>query len=122
MKLILACIFVISCQMAVAQQKPTDLDKSPMDMSYWPANYPIAKMRGQTSEEPIARLIYSRPFRNGRNIFGGEVKYNEVWRLGANEASEIEFFRNVKVGGKKLAKGCYYILYTYRIPLDDHLQ
>ncbi|GAC1437850.1 MAG: hypothetical protein NVSMB63_00350 [Sediminibacterium sp.] len=29
-----------------AQQKPTELDKSPMDMSYWPDNYPILRMQG----------------------------------------------------------------------------
>ncbi|WP_298390957.1 hypothetical protein [Hydrotalea sp.] len=27
----------------LAQQKPTDLDKSPMDMSYWPDSYPLLK-------------------------------------------------------------------------------
>jgi len=90
-----------------AQQKPADLDKSPMDVSYCPPNYPILKMNGKATEQPIARLLYSRPQKNGREIFGGIVIQGELWRLGANEATEIEFFRNVKVAGKMLLKGRY---------------
>ena len=90
-----------------AQQKPTDMDKSPMDMSYCPQNYPILKMNGKTNEQPVARIVYSRPQKAGREIFGNLVNYNQVWRLGANEATEIEFFRNVKIGGKTVAKGRY---------------
>jgi len=91
----------------MAQQKPTDLDKSPVDISYCPNNYPILKMSGKAQDLPIARVIYSRPQKANRTIFGGIVKYNEVWRLGANEATEIEFFRNVKFNGKALPKGRY---------------
>lgn len=92
---------------ASAQQKPTELDKSPMDMSYWPANYPILKMSGKAKDMPVVRVIYGRPLKNGRDIFGGIIKYNDLWRLGANEATEIEFFKNVKVGGRTLLKGRY---------------
>jgi hypothetical protein len=81
---------------ARAQQKPTELDKSPMDMSYLPSDYPILKMAGKTKGQPIARVIYGRPQKNGREIFGGIIKYGEVWRFGANEATEIEFFRIAK--------------------------
>lgn len=98
-----------------AQQKPTDLDKSPMDMSYWPANYPILKMSGKAKDVPVARVIYGRPLKSGRDIFGGIIKYNELWRLGANEASEIEFFKNVKIDGKSIPKGRYTL---YCIPTE----
>ena len=92
---------------AFAQQKPTDLDKSPMDMSYAPANYPISKMNGKAVSPPVARVIYGRPQKAGRQIFGGIINYNQVWRMGANEATEIEFFKNVKIDGKSVAKGRY---------------
>lgn len=99
-----------------AQADPTELDKSPMDMSYYPAGYPVQKIQGKVASTPIARLIYSRPQKKGRTIFGGEVvKYNEVWRLGANEATEIEFYQNVKIGGKKISKGRYTV---YCIPTE----
>ncbi len=116
MKYIFLVVCLIGSQLLSAQQKPTDLDKSPVDMSYWPANYPILKMRGQVTEDPVARIIYSRPQKKGRTIFGGEVKYNEVWRLGANESTEIEFYRAVKLGGKKIAKGKYTL---FCIPLEN---
>ncbi len=90
-----------------AQQKPTDLDKSPMDVSYWPSNYPVLKLNGKVKDAPIARILYSRPQKNNRIIFDGIVKYGELWRLGANEATEVEFYKNVKINNKLISKGRY---------------
>lgn len=83
------------------------VDKSPMDMSYYPQNYPVLKIQGKPVGALIARVIYSRPRREGRTIFGNLVKYGEVWRLGANEATEIEFFKPVRLNGKRIGKGRY---------------
>lgn len=83
------------------------VDKSPMDMSYYPTNYPVLKIQDKITEPLVARVVYSRPQRAGRTIFGGLVKNGEVWRLGANEATEIEFFRSVRIGGKKIKAGRY---------------
>ena len=105
MKILVALLFVSTS--IIAQQKPIELDKSPMDMSYWPNTYPILKLSGKAKDAPIARVIYGRPQKNNRVIFDGIVKYNEMWRLGANEATEIEFLKPVKINGKALAKGRY---------------
>lgn len=86
---------------------PAELDKSPMDMSYSPNGFPIMKFQGKATGTPNARVVYSRPQKRARDIFGGEVKYNEVWRLGANENTEIEFFKDASFGGKKILKGRY---------------
>ncbi|HEX2608976.1 MAG TPA: DUF2911 domain-containing protein [Flavisolibacter sp.] len=91
------------------------VDISPMDMSYYPKDYPVLKMTGKNQGEPLARVIYSRPHRQGRTIFGALLKYGEPWRLGANEASEIEFFKPVTIEGKKIPKGKYII---YCIPFE----
>ena len=113
----LACIFcMLVVTTCMAQQKPTEIDKSPLDVCYYPPNYPILKMSGKTTAQPIARVLYSRPQKKGRTIFGNEVKYNEVWRIGANESTEIEFFRNVTLGNKKVLKGRYTL---YCIPNED---
>ena len=88
----------------LAQTLPP-VDKSPMDMSYYPANYPVLKIQDKMTEPLVARVVYSRPQKTGRTIYGGLVKYGEVWRLGANEATEIEFFKHVKIDGKKWPKG-----------------
>lgn len=92
---------------SLAQLKPSELDKSPMDVSYYPPNYPLIKLNGKAKEIPIARVIYSRPQKNNRIIFDGIIKYNEMWRLGANEATEIEFFKPVKINNKAISKGRY---------------
>ena len=114
-KLLLLAVFVATGCLLVAQPKPTDLDKSPMDVSYFPANYPLLKMRGQITADPLARILYSRPLKKGREIFGEEVKYNDVWRMGANEATEMELFKNATIGDKKIPKGRYTV---YCIPTE----
>ena len=93
------------------------LDKSPMDMSYYPVDYPKMKMAGNVKEPLVARVIYSRPQKNGRTIFGELIKYGSVWRLGANEATEIEFFKDVTITDKKVQKGRYVI---YCIPHENN--
>ncbi|MGC4100585.1 DUF2911 domain-containing protein [Ferruginibacter sp.] len=98
------------------------VDKSPMDISYYPVNYPTQLMSGNDSGSLMARVIYSRPQKNGRVVFGSEAppkcvqQYGAYWRLGANEASEIEFFRPAIIQGKKIPKGRYII---YCIPLEN---
>ena len=88
----------------------TNPDRSPMDMVYFPTDYPLLKMANKTSVPPLLRIIYSRPQKQGRPIFGGLVKYDTPWRLGANEATEIEFFSAATVAGKTVKPGRY-ILY-----------
>jgi hypothetical protein len=98
------------------------VDKSPMDMSYYPVNYPMQLMTGNDSTGLVARVIYSRPQKNGRTIFGYSnssqpvQQYGAYWRLGANEASEIEFFKPVTIHERKIPKGRYII---YCIPFED---
>lgn len=106
----------------VTTNKPTvkdlqpGLDKSPMDLAYYPVDYPKLKMAGSVTEPPVARVVYSRPQKNHRIIFGDVIKYGSPWRLGANEASEIEFFRDVIITEKKVQKGRYVI---YCIPREN---
>jgi hypothetical protein len=112
----LCAVFVCKSQTDNSNSLPA-LDKSPMDMSYYPNNYPVLKIQDKATEPLLARVIYSRPQKNGRIIFGDLVEYGKVWRLGANEATEIEFYKNVKIDGKKIAKGRYTL---YAIPTQDN--
>jgi hypothetical protein len=84
-----------------------EVDKSPLDVSYYPNNYPVLKIQNKATEQLVARVLYSRPQKQGRKIFGELVEYGKVWRLGANEATEIEFYKDVKIAGKKVPKGRY---------------
>jgi hypothetical protein len=92
---------------SIAQSGRPGIDKSPLDMSYYPANYPLLKIQDKATEPLVARVIYSRPKKEGRIVFGGLVGYGKVWRLGANEATEIEFYTPVTIGGKKIVPGRY---------------
>lgn len=103
----LLVIFQLAFLCLLAQNQLPAVDKSPMDMAYYPSNYPVLKIQDKATEPLSARIIYSRPQKAGRVIFGGLVKYGEVWRLGANEATEIEFYKTVRMGTKKISKGRY---------------
>lgn len=103
--LVLLCFFSVA--LALGQSRFPAMDKSPMDVSYYPVNYPILKIQDRATEPLLARVVYSRPQRSGRTVFGELVEFGKVWRLGANEATEIEFFRDVKIAGKKVKKGRY---------------
>jgi hypothetical protein len=87
----------------------TKPDQSPMDMIYFPNDFPLLKMSGNANL-PLMRIIYSRPQKQGRKVFGGLIKYNEPWRLGANEATEIELFSPATIQDKRINAGRY-ILY-----------
>jgi len=89
------------------------IDVSPMDMSYYPADYPKLKMTNSNTTPPLARVIYSRPHLQGRHLFHEVLKYEEPWRLGANESSEIDFYNDVTIQNKKIKAGRYII---YCIP------
>lgn len=54
-------------------------------------------------------VTYFRPGVKGREIWGGLVPYDKVWRTGANEATVISFNDPVLVEGKKLEAGKYSI-------------
>ena len=52
-------------------------------------------------------ITYSRPGVKGRQIWGGLVPYDKVWRTGANEATTIAFSDDVTINGQPLPKGTY---------------
>jgi len=62
------------------------------------------------------KVVYSAPQRRGRQIFGDLVPFGEVWRTGANEATEITLTGDVKMGGKALKAGTYAL---FTIPNAD---
>lgn len=108
-----AVLYFLCTTIVFAQSNLPVFDKSPMDESYCPTNYPLLKIQDKLTDPLIARVIYSRPQKSGRVIFGDLIEYGKVWRLGANEATEIEFFQNVKIGNAKIKKGRYSL---YAIP------
>jgi tetratricopeptide (TPR) repeat protein len=52
-------------------------------------------------------LNWSSPSVRGRQIWGDIVPYNELWRVGANAATTVEFSTDVTIDNKKVSKGKY---------------
>lgn len=50
---------------------------------------------------------YHRPAVNKREIWGGLVPYDQVWRAGANENTTISFSTEVMIENNKVAAGTY---------------
>ena len=61
-------------------------------------------------------VFYNRPYKKDREIFGGLVPYNEVWRTGANEATTFSTSKDILVDGSLLPRGSYTL---WTIPMED---
>lgn len=113
MKKLIIAIVLLFAGYFVQAQSWIPVDKSPLDQIYFPIDYPSVKIRNP-KEVLRMRVIYSRPFKSNRDLFGSDiVPYGKIWRLGANEATEIEFFTPAIIGGKKVPKGRYTL---YAVP------
>ena len=67
---------------------------------------PAATATGKIGAANVT-VSYSSPAVKGRSIWGGLVPYGQVWRAGANEATTVEFTKDVQVDGKALPAGKY---------------
>ena len=88
-------IAVLFSNETIAQKFPA-LDKSPADIA----------MYSTKADGVIAKIVYSRPQLNGREM-EELAPSGKVWRLGANEATEIRFFKDVTFGGQSVKAGTY---------------
>lgn len=78
------------------------VDASPMDLVVY-----------KDEDKTVARVIYSRPQKRDREIFGKLVPYGQVWRTGANEATELTLYEDMKVADVLVEAGTYSV---YTIP------
>ncbi len=77
--------------------QPTKLRSSPMLVAFF------------KTDGTYIKVVYGSPLKKDRKIFGELVPYGKLWRTGANEATEITFTKDVKIGGKNLKTGTYTI-------------
>ena len=52
-------------------------------------------------------VTYGRPYKKGREIFGKLEPFGKVYRLGADEATQITFASDYSFGGKVVKAGTY---------------
>lgn len=62
------------------------------------------------------KVTYNRPYKKGREIFGGLVPFNKVWRTGANEATTFSTNEPLYIKGFKIPIGEYTI---WTVPKDS---
>jgi hypothetical protein len=79
-------------------QNFSKLDVSPMDAASYPSDYKVSLKE--------VKVIYSRPQLKERTL--SELAPNgKVWRTGANEATEITFYKDMFLGETPIKAGTY---------------
>ncbi|MDY7394060.1 DUF2911 domain-containing protein [Aureibaculum sp. 2210JD6-5] len=101
-KTTLLFLLVIFCNVSINGQSFEPIDKAPHDISY---------LRTNRATKPIVKVIYGRPQKAEPVVFGNQVPFNKIWRTGANEATEVKFYKDVVFGGVVVPEGTY-VLYT----------
>jgi hypothetical protein len=61
-------------------------------------------------KDTYLKIVYSQPHKRGREIFGKTVPYNQVWRTGANETTEITITKDILINNQPLKAGTYSLL------------
>ena len=82
---------------------------------------PVAKKSPMNSAsistpDGYARIVYSQPMLRGRAMLGDQVPFGKVWRLGANEATELFTTADISMGDQTLPAGAYSV---FAIPEAD---
>lgn len=100
----LSLLLTLIIQHTAFAQDFKSLDDSPHDIVYFRTN---------KISPPAIKVLYGRPQKNGRDIFEEVIPYGEIWRVGANEATEVVFYKDVVFGETKVKAGTYVL---YAIP------
>lgn len=111
---LLAIILLAAISMNAQEVKFAPLDASPVDIVYFPSR--SIKFKKTDTPSSSIKVIYSRPAAKGRVIFGDLIKYGEVWRVGANENTEIKFYKPATINGVAVPAGSYSL---FAIPEKD---
>lgn len=96
--LLLVVVLFIGSITTINAQNFAGLQKSPTDITY---------AKSDRNAKPEIKVVYSRPQKKERKVFGELVPYDKVWRTGADEATEIKFFKDAKLGEKTIPAGTY---------------
>ena len=98
----------------------------PATAAAWAAREKTGGTMGQLSTRDTTRATaggatllvdYSRPSKRGRVIFGELVPYGQLWRTGANAATQFRTDKNLKMGDVTVPAG-FYTLFTIPGPSE----
>lgn len=77
---------------------------------------PVAIAAARLNGDGYVKVVYGSPRMRGREIFGGLVPFEEVWRTGANEATEVTITVPTTIAGERLDAGTYAL---FTIPREE---
>ncbi len=100
-KIVLFIVIAILLKNNISAQSFKDLDETPHDITYY---------RQSRITPPLVKVIYGRPQKKGKEVFGNLVAYGKLWKTGANEATEVKFYQDVLFGDIKVPAGTYVLL------------
>lgn len=103
---------IAMCSLALLITIPATAQERSNDGAKASPNAAVSQTIGTTQ----VSLTYGRPSVNDRDIFGGLVPYDTVWRTGANESTAITFTDAVHIQGERVDAGTYSL---YTIPGED---
>lgn len=95
-------VFGLLSSTSTLAQKFDQIDTYPVDIAY---------LTTKKIPEPLIKVVYGRPLKTEDAVFGEQIPYGEVWRTGANEATEVKFYSDM-LFGNKLVKAGTYVLHT----------
>ncbi len=91
----LSLIFLFSSTFSLAQE------------ALKPRPSPLAVVTTAHYKNTYLKITYGQPLKRGREIFGKTVPYDQVWRTGANEATEVTVTNDILVNGNTVKAGTY---------------
>lgn len=94
----IAFVFMMLLSTNLQAQKFSGLDKSPLDVTMYPSSNKVPNK--------LVKVVYSRPQLKDRKV-SALAPNGKVWRTGANEATTITFYKDMKLGGKAVKAGEY---------------
>lgn len=119
---------IVSLFLIVSCGNKTDLKKAENNINQDSTKENKMEVLDDARPSPLKRITgyidgvkiivqWGAPSVKGREIWGMIVPYDEVWRTGANEATTIEFDKDVLVNEKELKAGKYAF---FSIPRKDN--
>ena len=100
-KIIIFTYTVILYSLNTAAQGFKNLDNVAHDISYF---------RETRVTPPVVKVIYGRPTAKSSQIFGNKIPFGELWRTGANEATEVKLYKDVQFGNTFVKAGTYVLV------------
>jgi hypothetical protein len=102
----------------VSKHAPMDVDQVAKRMMKTPSvGVPSPEVTEHfTVANSTIEVAYGKPYKRGRQIFGGIVPYDSLWRTGAGHPTVITLQDNIRMGKTTVPKGKYSL---YTIPQPD---